>query len=1061
METLRIRLFGELELRLGEAPLPALESARAESLLAYLLLHRDAPVPRQRLAFVLWPDSTEPQARTNLRHVLHNLRRALPGADGFLEITPRTLRWRPDAPFRLDVAEFEAALGRSDGDPVAALREAVEAYGGDLLEGSYDDWVRDERERLRERHVEALDRLAALLAERGEHAEAIRHAERLLRHDALREETYRLLMRLHEARGDRARALRAYHACAAELERELGIEPSAPTRAAYEALLPAHEQAAAALAALGGPALVGRGPERTRLAQLWRATERGRAQLVLVTGEAGIGKTRLLEELRSWCAQLGAVTAEARSYPAEGALAYGPVVAWLRSEPLAARRRRLDGGRLAELARVLPELDLPLPEPLPEGEQRQRLFDALAAAVLAPGAPLLLLADDLHWADPETLRFLHYLVRTAPDARLLVAATARREEIGAGHPLDELATALGALERCVEIEVGRLSPRETAVLAERVAGGPLEPAAAKRLFAGTEGNPLFVVEALRAGWAGGGGALSPRVQAVIEARLAALSPAARELAGIAAAIGREFTADVLAQASGAGEEELVRALDELWRRRIVRDRGPDAYDFTHGRIREVAYRAVAPARRRRTHLLVAQALERLHADQPAGVAAHYERAGSADSAVSWYARAAEGAQQLPAAGDALRLLERARRLVATLPDGSGREARELALVTAELAPLAIVDGFSGTRLAERQRRGHELARALRIEPEPPLLRSVAMTALAAGDFDRSRDFAGRLRGRAERDADGVGLVESDYVLGVSAFWQGELAAARRHFEAAVDRYRPRHRSTHLVRYGLDPAVVCMSRLGNTLWFLGRPRAAARARDSALALATEVVHPATASTARVFAALLALELGDADGVREQVATLAASEREREVRVIQVKLPALSGYVDVLDGRWESGLGRIRDALEQAQRMEHAPGLSASVARLLAAACVVAGDPCAGLAAADSLLESAVGLWDAEALRLRAEFRAATSAPGSEVRAELERALRIARRQDARSLELRVATSLLRHGGEHDAAALAAVVAGLPEDSETPDRRAAAGLLARGTLAERTARNPAEP
>src|SRR5829696_8407257 len=627
--TLQIRLFGELELRLGDEPLPALESARAESLLAYLLLHRDAPVPRQRLAFVLWPDSTEPQARTNLRHVLHNLRRALPGADRFLDITARTLRWRPDAPFRRDVAEFEAALARADGDPVAALREAVDAYGGDLLEGSYDDWVRDERERLRELQIAALDRLASLLAARGEHTEAIRHAERLLRHDSLREDTYRLLMRLHDVRGDRARALRAYHACATELERELGIEPSAPTRAAYEALLPAREAAVAAPEALGGSALVGRSPERTRLAQLWRASERGRAQLVLVTGEPGIGKTRLLEELRSWCAHQGAITAEARSYPAEGSLAYGPVVAWLRAEPLAARRRRLDRGRLAELARVLPELDLPLPEPLPEGEQRQRLFDALAGAVLAPAAPLLLLADDLHWADPETLRFLHYLVRTAPDARLLVAASARREDVGAGHPLDELATALGALDRCVEIELGRLSPRDTAELAERVAGDALEPAAAQRLFAGTEGNPLFVVEALRAGWAGGGGAISPRVQAVIEARLAALSPAARELAGIAATVGREFTADVLAQASEAGEEQLVRGLDELWRRRIVRDRGLDAYDFTHGRIREVAYRALAPARRRRTHLLVAHALERLHAHDLDAVSARLAHTTSA------------------------------------------------------------------------------------------------------------------------------------------------------------------------------------------------------------------------------------------------------------------------------------------------------------------------------------------------------------------------------------------------------------------------------------------------
>ena len=423
-------------------------------------------------------------------------------------------------------------------------------------------------------------------------------------------------------------------------------------------------------------------------------------------------------------------------------------------------------------------------------------------------------------------------------------------------------------------------------------------------------------------------------------------------------------------------------------------------------------------------------------------------------------RAAEEAQRLPAAGGAVRLLERALRLAATLPDGSEADARELALVTATLAPLAIVEGYSGTRLAERQRRGLELARALRTEPEPPLLRSAAMTALAAGDFDRSRQFAGRLRERAERANDDVQRVESDYVLGISAYWRGELEAARAHFEAAVDRYRPRHRPTHVVRYGMDPAVVCMSRLGNTLWFLGRPRAAARARDSALTLADEVAHPATVTTAEVFAAMLALELRDGDGIRRHTATLAAGAGAHDVRVVQANVPAFTGYVDVLDGRWEQGLERIRRAHDEARRSEHAPGLSATVARLLAEACVVAGDPRSGLVAADALLESRAGLWDAEALRLRAEFRAAAGAPLEELCGDLERALAVARRQRARSLELRAATSLVRHGLA-PRELLEAAIAGLPEDGATPDRRTAEALLARGTLAERPPRHPAEP
>jgi DNA-binding SARP family transcriptional activator len=1026
--TLRIRLFGELDLRLGEVALPALDSARAESLLAYLLLHRDAPQPRQRLAFLLWPDSSEPQARTNLRHVLHKLRRGLPQSDRFLEVTPRTLRWRPDAPYTLDVAEFEAALAREGGDPAGALRDAVAAYTGDLLEGSYDDWVLDERERLRELLLDALDRLSALLVERGEHAEAIRHAERLVRHDPLREDSYRLLMRLHDARGDRARALRVYHACAAELARELGIEPSEATRAAYEALLPGTE-AAAPPGALAGAVLVGRAAERARLAELWRAAEDGRAQLVLVTGEPGIGKTRLVEELRSWCAQRGAVTAEARSYPAEGALAYGPVVSWLRSERLAASRRRLDAGRLAGLARVLPELDVPPVEPLPDAEQRQRLFDALACAIRAPAAPLLLVADDLHWSDPETLQFLHYLIRSDRDAPLLVLATARREELEPGHPLVELMIALRALERGVEVELDRLSRDETAVLAERLTHRALDQRAAERLFAGTEGNPLFVVEALRAGWDGAGGvAISPRVQAVIEARLAQLGEPARELVGVAATVGREFTTDVLARASDGDEAALVGGLDELWRRRIVRDRGPDAYDFTHDTIREVAYRALPPARRRQAHLRVADALARLRPDEPAAVALQYERAGAAESAVSWYERAADAALRVPAGREALRLLDRARRLLATLPEGADRDARELALVTAAVAPLAIVEGYSSLHLQQLQRRGLEVARGLGAEPDAPLLRSLAMTALSGSDFERSRAFAGRLRERAERDADDVLLVESDYVLGISAFWAGQLDAARRHFEAAVERYRPEHRAAHLARYGMDPGVVCLSRLGNTLWFLGRPLEAARARDSALALAEENEHPATVATAAVFAALLAVELRDGDGVREYAA-LAARFAGRDVKMVQATVPALEGYVDVLDGRADRGVAGIRGALETAQGAGHAPGMRAAIGRLLLEACAIARDARAGVDAAEFLLAPDAGarLWDAEAHRLRAAFRAALGASHEEVGAELERALDVARCQGAGSLERRAAADLLR--------------------------------WRRGTLAERTVREPA--
>ena len=252
---LRARLLGTMDLRLGEQRLALPGSARAESLFAYLLLHHDAPQPRQHLAFLLWPGSTEGQAHTNLRKVLLILRRTLPDADRLIDIGPRTLHWRADVPVWLDVEQFEQALAEG------RLEEAVELYAGELLEGRYDEWLTSERERLAGLHLETLERLARQHGQNRRWPEAIRCAERLVASDPLREESHRLLMRLCQASGDRARAVRAYHACATALECELGIEPSPGTRAVYGSLIAAPADDALANSAVTRD---GRGTTRVR-----------------------------------------------------------------------------------------------------------------------------------------------------------------------------------------------------------------------------------------------------------------------------------------------------------------------------------------------------------------------------------------------------------------------------------------------------------------------------------------------------------------------------------------------------------------------------------------------------------------------------------------------------------------------------------------------------------------------------------------------------------------------------------------------------------------------------
>jgi DNA-binding SARP family transcriptional activator len=437
---LSVSLLGDFCIRYNETPVTDVNTPRLQSLLAYLMLHRDAPQSRAHLAFLFWPDTTEAQARTNLRNLLHYLRRVLPNADSYLDASMQTLQWRSDAPFSLDVADFDIALAHAEQVPQmsdsAAVREALERavalYKGDLLPSCYDDWIIPQREGLRQEYLSALERLVHMLEEQRDYQAAIHGVQRLLRHDPLHEAAYRHLIRLHALNDDRASALRVYHTCTTVLQRELAVEPSAATREAYEQLLNAESRPSPTVPTTTAfSPLVGREREWTQMLQAWRAVAAGgEPHVVMLCGEAGIGKTRLVEELLQWAARQGIACANARCYAAEGQLAYAPVTTWLRAHPLAP----LEDLWLAEVARLLPEVlaqrpDLPRPGALTEAWQRQRLFEALSRAILGTSQPLLLTIDDLQWCDQDTLEWLHFLSRFDRGARLLVVGTYRPEEI--------------------------------------------------------------------------------------------------------------------------------------------------------------------------------------------------------------------------------------------------------------------------------------------------------------------------------------------------------------------------------------------------------------------------------------------------------------------------------------------------------------------------------------------------------------------------------------------------------------------------------------------------------
>ncbi len=665
MRTMHIHLLGDFSIDFDGTIVGTINSTRLQSLLTYLILHRDVPQPRQKLSFLFWPDSEETQARTNLRKLLYDLKHALPEIEQFIDLEGSALEWKAgETDFELDVEMFEISVQQAKS--TEDLRQAVALYQGELLPNCYDDWILLERQRLHNLYTQALNQLITQLEDQRDYQGAIRYAQRLLQHAPLEEDTYRRLMRLYALKGDRAGVLRTYHACATTLQRELEVEPSEITRKEYERLLNI-DKPLSQLPAMNSD-LVGRSAEWAEMQAAWRKAFSGTPHWLLLSGELGVGKTRLAEEFLRWATRQGIATASAQCYPAGNGLAYAPVTTLLRSRPLA----QLNKLWLTEIARLLPEIlidhpNLSDPEPLDEAWQRHRFFEAIARDLLA-SQPLVLLIDDLQWCDCDLIEWLTYFLHFDPNARVLLVSTLNAEDTEPESPVDVFVSTLRRSDLLTEIPLKALSEIETAQLVNNAAGKEMSPDLMAHLFEETRGNPLFTLERIRSGMPESdrfenGNSLSSRtVQNAVEKRLAQLSPPARELTGLAATVGRAFTFDVLAHASDTNEDELMRSLDELWQRRIVRERATNAYDFSHSKLGEVAYAGLDSSRQQLLHRRVAEALEATaesDLDLISGeIAVHYEQAGLLDKAISFYLRAGDAARQVYANRAAIEYYQR-------------------------------------------------------------------------------------------------------------------------------------------------------------------------------------------------------------------------------------------------------------------------------------------------------------------------------------------------------------------------------------------------------------------
>jgi DNA-binding SARP family transcriptional activator len=488
-----------------------MHSMRLQTLLAYLVLNRGSQVSRQYLSFCFWPDSSESNARSNLRQQLHKLRKILPDHDTYLQIENQTVSWNPEVPVSLDIAEFEQAVNESKNSAeddskqfnVASLENAVEIYRGDLFPECYEEWIEPARSQFREDYMAILDTLVEHFESHRVHGKAIYYAEKLLDCDKLREKTHLDLMRLHALSRERANSLKVYRNYVELLDQELGIEPGSDIKQLHRQLVE-NDQIAGYGSGNGKTEeedllpMIGRQKEWVRLRETWKNVLGGESHFVIISGEAGIGKTRLARELYQTVSRQNYITTSAHCYEAEGSLSYSPVNEWLSSENIKHRLKELDKVYLREITRLLPELlsEIPAlspPAPITDKWQQHHFFESLARSVILPQKPMLMLIDDLQWCDRETLEWIHFLLRFALDQPLLVVGTVRVEEVDEAHPLRLIVKSLHKTDRVTEINLQPLSPYETGMLAEQVYGDDMTEALRNQLFRETEGNPLFLV----------------------------------------------------------------------------------------------------------------------------------------------------------------------------------------------------------------------------------------------------------------------------------------------------------------------------------------------------------------------------------------------------------------------------------------------------------------------------------------------------------------------------------------------------------------------------------------
>ncbi|MBI3760857.1 MAG: AAA family ATPase [Chloroflexi bacterium] len=848
--TLHIRTLGPFQAQRGDSPIPNADwkTQKNKALFKILLTFRGHSLTREQLMEWLWPDLDPDAASRSLRVAVSQLRQALEpelahgSQSNFIRTTDAGYAWHIGSDYWLDVDEFERLAGgppptanvRSPADGIRSLESALNLYSGDYLEEDrYADWATVERERLRERYLYLKTQLAEAYARQGRYRQAVRLCREVLAADPARESMWVQLMLYHYHAGDQALALRAFDECREVLARELDAGPLPETVALTEQIrrravtgpydFPPPQQVERLRRlplTLGHTPFVGREAEYATLIDLAQQARSGRGHIMLIEGEAGVGKTRLAEEALGYARQQGQRVLEGRCGPSAG-LPYQPLLQPLRAA-LAERPQRDDGkylAWLASLAELMPDVrrdrpNLPADPPVPQDQAQARLFDSLTGILFASVPQMvdtestLLFLDDLHLADSATLKYLAYLAPGLAQMRISVLATGRSEEIGAGEP-DDFSGFLSNLKRqriLLRVRLTSLSADAVArLLAELSGGSPQVMNLSERLYEESEGNPLFLTSILMAWFEEGRlaadetgrwfveaapaqaeAAMPPTMQAIIRRRLGRLHDGQRRVLEAASVLGHQFEWAALARVRVWRGDVLFDLLDGLVGALLLSEHGRDGYVFSHDKIRQFVYEGIGLEQRAWLHQRAGEALESLHPDRldevAASLAFHFGQAGAWDKTFDYHLRAGRHAQRLYALAQA----ESHFRAALALKGRDGFEPPESLLMQAHEGLGELLQ--SGGQFDEAIRH-FESALSLAAIPEA----RVHLLHRLAHNYDRrgQRELARPLLRQAVDEADRLGAEQAGYLESARIYGRWAIFNSDQHGASGAEHYARR------------------------------------------------------------------------------------------------------------------------------------------------------------------------------------------------------------------------------------------------------------------------------